>query len=177
MVHPKKVKLTVTKGTYLYLMTISKSLILIVNHRKKQNYEQFSDANSLTSQNESQSQSPKPLDVPIAKPRLNIEELKKSEKRLQDMLNAPIDDVKVEPSTSQDKTINSVTKIPDPKAPIVIQDKLKDALSESDDDEFGEQKRPRRKSVVTFNENVEKIIHVEESPDIIADPNFEVYKL
>lgn len=90
------------------------------------------------------------------------------------MLNAPIEEVTIEPSTAKDNTINAVTKIPDPIAPIVIQDKLKDVES-SDDDEFGERKKPRRKSVVTFNENVEKIIHVEEPEPI--DSNYEVYKL
>lgn len=64
--------------------------------------------------------------------------------------------------------------------PIVIQtiDKLKDGTEESDDDdEFGENKKSRRKSVVTFNENVEKIIHLEDSSDISPDSDYEIYKL
>lgn len=67
----------------------------------------------------------------------------------------------------------------EPSLPIVIQsiDKLKDATDESDDDEFGENKKNRRKSVVTFNENVEKIIHVEDDDDSTSVPGYEIYKL
>lgn len=110
----------------------------------------------------------------LKKPRLNLEELKRSERRLQEMLEAPIEDTTAKPSTSGavdpsgalDTIINMAP--PDTPMPIVIQsiDKLKDNVTSEDEDEFGERKnKSRRKSVVTFNENVEKIIHVEDIPD------------
>lgn len=123
--------------------------------------------------------SPKPVEV-VSKPRLNFEELKKSERRLQEMLDAPIQEVTVEPISSRKDAILDMPSPSDPNAPIVFQsiDKLKDAGDESSDDEFGERRMPKRKSVVTFNENVEKIIHVEDSePDTSSIPGFEVYKL
>lgn len=90
------------------------------------------------------------------------------------MLEAPIEDTTAKPSTSGavdtsgalDTIINMAP--PDTPMPIVIQsiDKLKDNVTSEDEDEFGERKnKSRRKSVVTFNENVEKIIHVEDIPD------------
>lgn len=120
----------------------------------------------------------------LSKPRLDIEELKRSERRLQERLNIPIvsigpeinvKDVKDEPLT---ETIVDIST-PVPQLPIVIQsiDKLKDSGEESDEDEFGEKKGQRKKSVVTFNENVEKIIHLDDldEPDT-PEPTIEVYK-
>ncbi|KAI8428915.1 hypothetical protein MSG28_007544 [Choristoneura fumiferana] len=140
--------------------------------RKARNYEQFSDANSLASRNEPLEDLPKVES--LKKPRLNLEELKRSERRLQEMLEAPIEDTTVKPSTSDeldpsgafDTIINMAP--PDIPMPIVIQsiDRLKDNATSEDEDEFGERaNKSRRKSVVTFNENVEKIIHVEDIPD------------
>lgn len=103
---------------------------------------------------------------------MNIDELKRSERRLQDILDTP------EPSTQNDNQAETIVNvsIPEQRMPIVIQsiDKLKDAAETSEDeDEFGETQKPRRKSVVTFNENVEKIIHLEDTPN---DTDYEVYK-
>lgn len=146
--------------------------------RKKENYEQFSDQNSLASRNESLSQLPKPDNT--TKPRLKIEDLKKSEKRLQEMLDAPLEEV-IPHNSRADGPFESILDMPtaEPHAPIVIQsiDKLKDATDESEDDEFGETNKARRKSVVTFNENVEKIIHVEDDDESSIYPGYEVYKL
>lgn len=112
-------------------------------------------------------------------PRLNIEELRKSEKKLQERLEAK-EPVKQEPS----KKIPQESKVDvletDTKWPVVIQsiDKLKDNGDESDGDEFGEKQRSRRKSVVTFNENVERIIHLEDtSLDGESEADVEVEKL
>lgn len=134
----------------------------------------------MTSRNESFGQLPK-LEV-VTKPRLNIEDLKKSERRLQEILEAPIEEVTVEPSTSRSvKPYESILDLPlpDSNVPIVIQsiDKLKDPEEDSDDDEFGEVSKARRKSVVTFNENVEKIIHVEDDEDTGSQQGYEIYKL
>lgn len=141
-------------------------------------YDQFSDTNSLASRNEV---GPKPVEV-MTKPRLNIEELKKSERRLQEMLDAPVQEVSVKPTSSKQDSVLDMPPLPDPNAPIIIQSmhKLKDATGELSDDEFGEIKIPKRKSVVTFNENVEKIIHVEDTDTTDASPSFdgyEIYKL
>lgn len=89
------------------------------------------------------------------------------------MLHASIEEVTVEPvSKIVDTPIESILDLPIPEssATIVIQsiDKLKDA-EESSDDEFGEVSAKPRKSVVTFNENVEKIIHVEDNADDDGD--------
>lgn len=164
-----------------YLLSTKNHVLsfMLFCRRRKQNYDQFSDANSLASRNESVDQFPKPVEV-VSKPRLNIEELKKSERRLQEMLDAPIQEVTVEPTMSRKDAILDMPPPSDPNAPIVIQsiDKLKDAM-DSSDDEFGERKSPKRKSVVTFNENVEKIIHLEDTD--AAEENetlgYEVYKL
>lgn len=113
-------------------------------------------------------------------PRLNIEELRKSEKKLQERLDAPKEVTEIQPTPKNiGKTEDAIVDLSetDSKWPIVIQsiDKLKD---ESDDDEFGESQRPRRKSVVTFNENVEKIIHLEDvSLDGESEADVEVHKL
>lgn len=154
--------------------------IKLVYRRRKQNYDQFSDIDSIASRQDSVDRSPKPVEG-ASKPRLNIEELKKSERRLQEMLDAPIQEVTVEPTTSKKDAVLDMPSPTDPNAPIVFQSiaKLKDAADESSDDEFGERKMPKRKSVVTFNENVEKIIHVEDfnAADTSSLPGFEVYKL
>lgn len=86
-----------------------------------------------------------------------------------------VNDVKDEPLT--ETIVDIVTPVP--QLPIVIQsiDKLKDSGEESDEDEFGEKKGQRRKSVVTFNENVEKIIHLEDLDEAdTPEPTLEVYK-
>lgn len=94
-----------------------------------------------------------------------------------------MEEVTVEPTSSSSRTILS-ERIPEVivhDIPIVIQsiDKLKDGDDDSEDeDEFGERLKTRKKSVVTFNENVEKIIHVEDTPDDNDSlNNFEFYKL
>lgn len=113
-----------------------------------------------------------------------METLKKSEKRLKEMLNTPVETVTVEPTPSDSGTKSSerVPEVVINDIPIVIQsiDKLKDGDDDSEDeDEFGERKKKRKKSVVTFNENVEKIIHVEDTPDNnnLLNNDFELYKL
>lgn len=92
------------------------------------------------------------------------------------MLDAPIEEVTVEPFKSKkEKKPESRVNIPIPDPPALISiDKLKD-VEESDDDEFGERSKVKRKSVVTFNENVEKIIHLEDTPEEESS-DFEVYK-
>ncbi|XP_050343030.1 uncharacterized protein LOC126768776 isoform X2 [Nymphalis io] len=153
--------------------------------RKKQNYDQFNDTNSLESRNSAMEPIPK---VEIqSKPRLNIEELKRSERRLQEMLDTPIQEIQsVEPVNAVNDVTNefqveTILDIPNPISPlpIVIQsiDKLKTDNDGSDDeDEFGEKKEKPRKSVVTFNENVEKIIHLEDNYEDRSEPDLEVYK-
>lgn len=143
-------------------------------------YKRFYDNESLASQNESARSSVKPEEI-VVRPRIDLESLKKSEKRLQEMLEAPMEEVTVEPSPSSSRTKPS-ERISEPvnDIPIVIQsiDKLKDFDDESEDeDEFGERVKKRRKSVVTFNENVEKIIHVEDTPDDNNLLDYEVFKL
>lgn len=138
-------------------------------------YEHFSDNNSVASLKESTIPSAKPEDI-LTRPRIDIETLKKSEKRLQDMLDTPMVGVTVEPTPSTSRTKFPEVVVND--IPIVIQsiDKLKDGDDDSEDeDEFGERLKTRKKSVVTFNENVEKIIHVQDTPDESVD--FEVFKL
>lgn len=122
----------------------------------------------------------------ITKPRLNISELKRSERRLQEMLDIPIQDVRKEPEKEESKQIEpppsreTIVNFSTPEMPIVIQsiDKLKDNADESEeDDEFGEQQKQKpRKSVVTFNENVEKIIHLEDGIEDSPDSDIEIFK-
>ncbi|CAH1644325.1 unnamed protein product [Spodoptera littoralis] len=135
--------------------------------RKNRHYNEFTDNSSLASRNASLGEQDKPEEV---RPRLNIEELKKSEKRLQERLAAPMEEVTVEPMPRKpEPAVEAILDVPVPQhsVPIVIQsiDKLKDADDDSDNDEFGEVSKARRKSVVTFNENVEKIIHVQNEVD------------
>ncbi|XP_045493376.1 uncharacterized protein LOC123692650 [Colias croceus] len=123
----------------------------------------------------------------------NIEDMKRRGKSLEELLDAPekgVNEVIVEPVPEEKQTPKTVSyELPNdtivnisttnPDGPIVIQsiDKLKDNLDESeDDDEFGEKQRARRKSVVTFNENVEKIIHLEDGTDDDSEPDLEVYE-
>lgn len=95
------------------------------------------------------------------------------------MLDAPIPEVTVEPTPTRKEAVLNMPTPQDPSASIVIQsiDKLKTA-DDSSDDEYGEIKRPNRKSVVTFNENVEKIIHVEDVDAPLEDEKsgYEIYK-
>lgn len=142
--------------------------------RKNRDYDEFRDDSSIASRNASLGEEPKPEEV---KPRMNLEDLKKSEKRLQELLAAPMEEVTVEPMPRRlESPVEARLELPVPQqsvpmpdhsAPIAIQliDKLKDADDESDTDEFGESSKARRKSVVTFNENVEKIIHVQDDGD------------
>ncbi|CAH1644327.1 unnamed protein product [Spodoptera littoralis] len=135
--------------------------------RKNRHYNEFTDSSSLTSRNASLGEQDKPEEV---RPRLNIEELKKSEKRLQERLAAPMEEIAIEPMPrKQEPAVEAILDMPVPQhsVPIVIQsiDKLKDADDDSDNDEFEEVSKARRKSVVTFNENVEKIIHVQNEVD------------
>ncbi|XP_050557570.1 uncharacterized protein LOC118280638 isoform X16 [Spodoptera frugiperda] len=142
--------------------------------RKNRDYDEFRDDSSVASRNASLGEEPKPEEV---KPRMNLEDLKKSEKRLQELLAAPMEEVTVEPMPRRLESPvearlelpvpQQSVPVPDHSAPIAIQliDKLKDADDESDTDEFGESSKARRKSVVTFNENVEKIIHVQDDGD------------
>lgn len=146
-----------------------------ISRRKTKNYDEFNEESSTASRNASLGEIPKPE---VMQPRLNIEDLKKSEKRLQEMLRAPIEQVTVEPITrKREAPVEAVLDMPivEPNTPIVIQsiDKLKDA-EESSDDEFGEISTKRRKSVVTFNENVEKIIHVEDNIDDDVDSEADI---
>lgn len=97
------------------------------------------------------------------------------------MLDTPMEAVIVEPTPSNSKTISS-ERIPEivNDIPVVIQtiDQLKDGDGSEEEDEFGERIKKRKRSVVTFNENVEKIIHVEDTPDDNNSlNNFEVYNL
>lgn len=143
-------------------------LLYFIRRRKTYNYNNFSDQNSLASRD--QIPPTVKIEEPV-KPRMNIEELKRSERRLQDILDAP---ETLKQNDNQPDTVDVPT--PEQRMPIVIQsiDKLKDAAETSDDeDEFGETQKARRKSVVTFNENVEKIIHLEDTP---SDADYEVYK-
>ncbi|XP_064071135.1 uncharacterized protein LOC113393299 isoform X3 [Vanessa tameamea] len=154
--------------------------------RKNENYEQFNDSNSVESRSSALESLPKVEIQP--KPRLNIEELKRSERRLQEMLDIPVqefepvkpvNDVKEVTNELQGETILDIPNLISP-LPIVIQsiDKLKTDNDESEDeDEFGEKKKEKpRKSVVTFNENVEKIIHLEDDYEERSESDLEVYK-
>ncbi|CAB3221455.1 unnamed protein product [Arctia plantaginis] len=171
---------TIVLGVLLVLIIALTTILLCLKRRKTKDYDEFSDKKSLTSRTDSIDQVSKP-ETP--KSRLNIEELKKSEQRLQDRLNTPIETVSVETITPKKETsIEDIADLlsPDSNIPIVIQsvDKLKDA-EETDDDEFGEKVGARRKSVVTFNENVEKIIHLQNDTDSVDSTSvgYEVFKL
>ncbi|CAH0699972.1 unnamed protein product [Spodoptera exigua] len=158
---------TIVLGVLLFAALCVIAVWFFLRWRKNRNYNQFSDDASLASaRNASLGELTKPEEV---RPRLNIEELKRSEKRLQERLAqvTPMEQVTVEPMPRQlEPPAVAILDVPVPEhnTPIVIQsiDKLKDADDESDNDEFGEVKKARRKSVVTFNENVEKIIHVQD---------------
>ncbi|XP_032511351.2 uncharacterized protein LOC116765839 isoform X2 [Danaus plexippus] len=172
---------TIALSILILILIIAISVLFFLKWRITRNYERFSDSNSTTSQ----LASPKlpVIEVP-QKTRLNMEEIKRSEKRLQEMLEEPVesqldsetDDIK-EVNETLDEAIVNISS--DVQLPIIIQsiDKLKDGNDESDDnDEYGEMKQPR-KSVVTFNENVEKIIHIEDvNEDESSEQSFEVYK-
>ncbi|XP_037874813.1 uncharacterized protein LOC101739891 isoform X2 [Bombyx mori] len=159
----------------LFIIIVVAVVWSILKRRKSPHYSQFSDKNSIASRTNSLGQLPKT--EAEQKPRLYIEDLRKSERKLQEILDAPpLEEVKASTSTEKlsEPPTESIIDIPvmEPSLPIVIQsiDKLKDATDESDDDEFGENKKNRRKSVVTFNENVEKIIHVEDDDDSTSVP-------
>ncbi|XP_068630530.1 uncharacterized protein [Battus philenor] len=170
---------TIVLAVLLFVIIILFGVWLFLKWRNKFNYDKFSDQNSLSSQN----QLPVTSDDPV-KPRLNLDDLKRSEKRLQEMLDSPrnqIDTPEVQPeepeAVLQEDPMERTMYVspPEHRMPIVIQsiDKLKDAETSDDEDEFGETKKARRKSVVTFNENVEKIIHLEDNTN---DPDYEVYR-
>ncbi|KAM3962349.1 uncharacterized protein ACR2FA_003587 [Aphomia sociella] len=170
---------TIVLSVILFLVIVAIAVWFFLKWRKDRNYDQFSDQASLGSDN-SVSQSPKLESYPT--PRINIEELKKSERRLKEMLDAPYieqPEERVERITpNNDNPLETVIDmpLPDSVSAIVIEDKLNDAdLNHSDEDEFGEIKLPRRKSIVTFNENVQKIIHVEDNPDNGSDSDVEIY--
>ncbi|XP_072940657.1 uncharacterized protein [Epargyreus clarus] len=170
---------TIALSVLLFILIVAIAVWYFLKWRNKKLYKRFSDKSSLASRSESVEQ---PKQDNVAKPRLNIEDLKRSERKLQERLQVPIVDVTVEPTTSTEQSADAIINMPtpEPQSPIIIQtiDKLKDNTEESeDDDEFGEKKKSRRKSVVTFNENVEKIIHIEDTPDTIPTDDYEVYKL
>ncbi|XP_026740028.1 uncharacterized protein LOC113502598 isoform X3 [Trichoplusia ni] len=178
---------TIALSILLFILMVLIAVWYYLRWRKNKSYDQFSDKNSIASRNESLGDLSKPAEIPPVplQPRLNIDDLKKSERRLQEMLDAPIEAVTVEPVPSRSEPtappLEAILDIsmPEINVPIVIQsiDKLKDA--EESDDEFGEvgevSKTPR-KSVVTFNENVEKIIHVEDDTDNSSQSGYEIYK-
>ncbi|XP_039748732.1 uncharacterized protein LOC120625678 [Pararge aegeria] len=179
---------TIALAVVLFITILAISGYIFIKWRKKKNYEKFSDANSLASRVEPESV-PK-IESP-SKPRLDIEELKRSERRLQEMLDAPVPAIAVNPPKQEinpgekyessvvipEETLINITA--DPQPPIIIQsiDKLKDITDEPEEDEFGEVKiTTPRKSVVTFNENVEKIIHIDYDLDDNSEPETEVYR-
>ncbi|KAI5633804.1 cadherin EGF LAG seven-pass G-type receptor 2-like [Phthorimaea operculella] len=165
---------TIVLAVLLFLLIVAAAVWFFLKWRKE-NYQQFSDENSLASQDVPVSPAPVNVVKPeLPTPRMNIEDLKKSERRLQEMLESPAPLQNSPPSTLE-RSKESKVNMPEP--PLVFQsfDKLKSADDTDDEDEFGEIKKNRRKSVVTFNENVEKIIHVEDTPD--DDPDIEVYRL
>ncbi|KAG6451898.1 hypothetical protein O3G_MSEX007366 [Manduca sexta] len=174
---------TILLSILLFILIVLIAVWFILKRRKERNnYDEFSDQNSLASRNESLGSQPKIIIAP--KPRLNIDEIKKSERRLQDMLQATAPEPEVRPTTSRNeyppesKVDMSLIDSPAPVVTVIQSiDKLKDATDESDTDEFGEVPTARRKSVVTFNENVEKIIHVEDNDNLSAEPDYEIYKL
>ncbi|XP_050681767.1 uncharacterized protein LOC126977109 [Leptidea sinapis] len=181
---------TIVLAGVVLIITLTVAVCFFLKRKKEHHYDQFSDRNSLASRNDSIKSSKSEI-----LPKINLDELRKSEKKLQERLDAangssiaandmlPV--IIEEPSKMTDvaqtpkETLINISA-PDPKAPIVIQsiDKLKDSGADSDDDdEFGEKNKVRRKSVVTFNENVEKIIHLEDGLDEeSSEPDIEVYK-
>ncbi|CAK1604238.1 unnamed protein product [Parnassius mnemosyne] len=164
---------TIALSILLFILIMALALRLFLKWRKNEN---FSDENSLVSRDQSFQEPPK--DNEPVKPRLDLDELKRSEKRLQEILDVPVEQPNREPTLQKEVPLEAIINLslPEPRMPIVIQsiDKLKDAAEVSDDeDEFGEDKKRRRKSVVTFNENVEKIIHLEDSP---SETDYEVYR-
>ncbi|XP_047019977.1 uncharacterized protein LOC124630244 isoform X2 [Helicoverpa zea] len=176
---------TVVLSVLLFMLIVVIAIWFFLRWRKSKKYNELSEENSIASRNSSLGEVPKPEPM---KPRLNIEDLKRSEKRLQERLEAPIEEISVEPMTSRklESPVEAILDVPVPEVippiPIVIQsiDKLKDADDDDDtDDEFGEVTAPR-KSVVTFNENVEKIITVEDDAEDDGDSSragYEVYRL
>ncbi|XP_063890391.1 uncharacterized protein LOC110384111 [Helicoverpa armigera] len=176
---------TIVLSVLLFMLIVVIAIWFFLRWRKSKKYNELSEENSIASRNSSLGEVPKPEPM---KPRLNIEDLKRSEKRLQERLEAPIEEISVEPMTSRklESPVEAILDMPVPEVsppiPIVIQsiDKLKDADDDDDtDDEFGEVTAPR-KSVVTFNENVEKIITVEDDAEDDGDSSqagYEVYRL
>ncbi|CAF4779400.1 unnamed protein product [Pieris macdunnoughi] len=171
---------TIVLAVLLLIIIVVFGVWFYLRRKIANDYNQFSDQNSLRSRNDS-IESPKVTPI-FTTPRLiGIEELRKSEKKLQERLDAP-KEVPEKPSSKNVEKTEAIIDVSenDSKWPIVIQsiDKLKDNTDESEDDEFGEKvKRPRRKSVVTFNENVEKIIHLEDvSMDGNSEADLEVHK-
>ncbi|XP_053602093.1 uncharacterized protein LOC128670467 isoform X2 [Plodia interpunctella] len=157
---------TIVLSVLLFILIVAILVWLFLKWRKARKNEEFSDENSLESRNESIVQPEKDDFRP--KPRINIDDLKRSERRLQEMIEVPYNEPVIPATSKNESQIESINDIsqPDPNIlmPIVIKDKLKDAVEDlSDTDEFGEVRLPRRKSVVTFNENVEKIIHVDDN--------------
>ncbi|CAK1553686.1 unnamed protein product [Leptosia nina] len=169
---------TIVLGVLLFIVIVTIAVWIFFKRKSAADYDQFSDQNSLRSRNES-IESPK-VEAVYTTPRLNIEELRKSGKKLQERLDAPIDVASNLNAGISEKPKEATINISesDSKGPIVIQsiDKLKDNADESEDDEFGERPRTRRKSVVTFNENVEKIIHLEDR-SLDGESDVEVFKL
>ncbi|XP_037961565.2 uncharacterized protein LOC105384182 isoform X3 [Plutella xylostella] len=161
---------TIVLSILLIILIASIALWFFLKWRKNKNYDNFSDENSLPSRDDGD-------DVPKieTRPRIDIEELKRSERRLQERLEAPISTTVSETSKKNPLDTKIDVPLPEVNVPIVIQsiDKLKRA-DDDDEDEFGEiNDKGRRKSMVTFNENVEKIIHVED----IDSPEYENARL
>ncbi|XP_045765132.1 uncharacterized protein LOC123867224 isoform X13 [Maniola jurtina] len=186
--HTALLAATITLAVVLFILIVAATIWFLLEWRKKQNYEKFSDANSLTTSIETE---PIPKVETPPKPRLDIEELKRSERRLQEMLDAPLPEITVHPPKNETNKVEedeSITKAQetlinitaDPQQPIIIQsiDKLKDNTDDLGEDEYGEVTvTTPRKSVVTFNENVEKIIHLEYDIDETpSEPDTEVYR-
>ncbi|CAG5040178.1 unnamed protein product [Parnassius apollo] len=148
------------------------ALWLFLKWRKKEN---FSEENSLVSRDQYFQESPKNNEAVNSRP--DLDELKRSENRLQEVLDVPVEQPNYEPTLQKEVPLEAIINqsLSEPRMPIIIQsiDKLKDAEVSDDEDEFGESKKRRRKSVVTFNENVEKIIHFEDSPN---DTDYEVHR-
>ncbi|XP_052752890.1 uncharacterized protein LOC113511850 isoform X2 [Galleria mellonella] len=168
---------TIVLSILLFILIVTIAIWFILKWRKGRNYEQFNDEDSAVSRNDSLSQLPKPENRP--QPRINIEDLKRSERRLQEMIDASYVEPVKHASTNENIPVDTIIDIPspDPIAAIVVQDKLKDADPDHEEDVFGEHKPQRRKSIVTFNENVQKIIHVDESPENNSDSDVDVHKL
>ncbi|XP_069355010.1 protocadherin Fat 1-like isoform X3 [Maniola hyperantus] len=179
---------TITLAVVLFILIVAAAVWFLLKWRKKQNYKKFSATNSLASSIETE---PSPKVESPSKPRLDIEELKRSERRLQEMLDAPLPEIAVHPPNKEtnkmedDESIGKAQETlinftDDPQQPIIIQsiDKLKADTDEFGEDEFGEVTvTTPRKSVVTFNENVEKIIHLEYGIDETpSEPDTEVYR-